>query len=626
MTAYSDIRGYRVKYLASDPTLNTSTEGQVWYNSTEGVLKSLVQIKAFSAGGNMSNVRSYSGGVGTQTDMLAISGQGPTMTTATEEYSGYTWAAGGAVSSARRALYSFGTPTAAVIAGGDYVGSPGGPLSTATEEYDGSAWTGGGTLVSQGSFGASAGTLTAGLAFGGYNATQTASSTVTVSYDGTSWTALSSPASDTNNARNFTMGGGGTQTAAIFSGGFSNPTVINGYFTESWDGSTWTNENNMGTARYGNGFLGTQASGLYAGGATRTPGTTLVGVTEEWDGSNWSTSSASLATARVGSATSKGGSLNAATIAGGGTPYTAATEEYNSNINAITPAAWASLTNFPDSRQYSAGGGTPNSTIVFGGSTGPGLPGFVNTGAEYDGSAWSAMGNYPISVVGVAGVGPITAGLGAGGYQSTAANVATSAEYNGSAWSGGNNANTTGQGAKMTGVQTAALMGNRSGGPNSNESYDGTSWTNTNPTLVSGSAGSLMAGTQTAALMYGAESPPETRTESWDGTSWTSLNPLNTGRRQGSYGGTQTAAILGGGDLRPSGGVTAQTELWNGTSWVTSANMGTARFYQVGGTSTGPSGVTSNIAATGAAPANSNATEEFTGGTEVVTASTLTTS
>jgi hypothetical protein len=48
MTTYSDIRGYRVKYLASDPTLNTSTEGQVWYNSTSGTLKSLVQIKAWS--------------------------------------------------------------------------------------------------------------------------------------------------------------------------------------------------------------------------------------------------------------------------------------------------------------------------------------------------------------------------------------------------------------------------------------------------------------------------------------------------------------------------------------------------------------------------------------------------
>jgi hypothetical protein len=49
MTEYSGIRGTRVKYLSSDPTLNTSTEGQVWYNSTEGTLKSLVQIKAWSS-------------------------------------------------------------------------------------------------------------------------------------------------------------------------------------------------------------------------------------------------------------------------------------------------------------------------------------------------------------------------------------------------------------------------------------------------------------------------------------------------------------------------------------------------------------------------------------------------
>ena len=39
MAGYNEIRGTRVKYLSSDPTLNTSTEGQVWYNSTTGTLK-----------------------------------------------------------------------------------------------------------------------------------------------------------------------------------------------------------------------------------------------------------------------------------------------------------------------------------------------------------------------------------------------------------------------------------------------------------------------------------------------------------------------------------------------------------------------------------------------------------
>jgi hypothetical protein len=57
MSEYSGIRGTRVKYLASDPTLNTSTEGQVWYNSTSGTLKSLVQIKAWSSGGSLNTGR-----------------------------------------------------------------------------------------------------------------------------------------------------------------------------------------------------------------------------------------------------------------------------------------------------------------------------------------------------------------------------------------------------------------------------------------------------------------------------------------------------------------------------------------------------------------------------------------
>jgi hypothetical protein len=55
MSEYSGIRGTRVKYLSSDPTLNTSTEGQVWYNSTSGTLKSLVQIKAWSSAGSLCN-------------------------------------------------------------------------------------------------------------------------------------------------------------------------------------------------------------------------------------------------------------------------------------------------------------------------------------------------------------------------------------------------------------------------------------------------------------------------------------------------------------------------------------------------------------------------------------------
>src|SRR5210317_2156745 len=103
MTEYSGIRGTRVKYLSSDPTLNTSTEGQVWYNSTEGTLKSLVQIKAWSSGGNLSNSIRNLGGAGTQTAALAIAGNvGPTTyEDATEEYNGFNWNSGGNLNTAR---------------------------------------------------------------------------------------------------------------------------------------------------------------------------------------------------------------------------------------------------------------------------------------------------------------------------------------------------------------------------------------------------------------------------------------------------------------------------------------------------------------------------------------------
>jgi len=170
-------------------------------------------------------------------------------------------------------------------------------------------------------------------------------------------------------------------------------------------------------------------------------------------------------------------------------------------------------------------------------------------------------------------------------------------------------------------------MGNRSGDNDGHEQYDGTNWTVAANTPVSGGGGSMMAGTQTALLMYGGEQPGvRNRTEEWNGSSWTSGNNMSLDRRLGSHGGTQTYAIAGGGDSNP--GIFGNTELWDGTSWASSASMGTARFYQVGGTSVGSGGVTSNIAATGrtSGSTQSNNCEEFTGGTSVITASTLTTS
>ena len=89
MSDYESITGKRVKFLTSDPTLSSSYEGQVWYNSTTGVNKSLVQVKAWSSGGNLGTSRRYISGCGTQTSALAL-GQGSTPTA--EEFTGETTA------------------------------------------------------------------------------------------------------------------------------------------------------------------------------------------------------------------------------------------------------------------------------------------------------------------------------------------------------------------------------------------------------------------------------------------------------------------------------------------------------------------------------------------------------
>ena len=73
-----------------------------------------------------------------------------------------------------------------------------------------------------------------------------------------------------NEAKGISEGAAGTQTAAlIFGGGDPNPTPpLN---TESYDGSTWTELNNMNTAKMYPGGDGTQTSAIAASGAVGPP-------------------------------------------------------------------------------------------------------------------------------------------------------------------------------------------------------------------------------------------------------------------------------------------------------------------------------------------------------------------
>jgi hypothetical protein len=129
-------------------------------------LRSLVQIKAWSAARKYGTARyelRRSRNSNCRTCFWRI--HNSKKSKATEEYSGYIWAAGGNLNTARNGISGAGTQTAGLAFGG-YT-TPG-VVSNATEEYDGSTWTNGGNRNNtvRGQL-AGCGTQTSSLAFGG---------------------------------------------------------------------------------------------------------------------------------------------------------------------------------------------------------------------------------------------------------------------------------------------------------------------------------------------------------------------------------------------------------------------------------------------------------------------------
>ena len=120
----------------------------------------------------------------------------------------------------------------------------------------------------------SAGVSTAAIGFGGFNPGQQGEAK-TESWNGTNWTEVN----DLNVGRN-DMGGCGTQTDAL---GFGGVTPAGQFAnTEEWSGTSWTETSNLSTARNDMAnVLGASALGLCAGGG---PSTTAA--TEEWSRSS----------------------------------------------------------------------------------------------------------------------------------------------------------------------------------------------------------------------------------------------------------------------------------------------------------------------------------------------------
>ena len=635
MSDYQDIRGTRVKYLSSDPTLESSYEGQVWYNSTTGVNKTLIEVKAFTSAGILTKGRYELGGVGTQTAGLAFGGNravtSPTgLQTDTEEFNGTGWTNGGSLPAAK-ATQGFGIQTAAVACGGTIAPNP--TAGTTTEEYNGSSWTSGGALnTATTGQAASTGLESAGLRAGGGSSPSARLSAVE-EYNGSAWTSVTSLP-----AERFEFQGTGPQTASFFTGGSTSVTTETDD-TFNYDGTNWTSGPTMPFGLRKHGVSGNSSTANLSFGGEQAPGGRNLSVL--FDGSSFS-ADATLGTGR--NALGGFGAAKAAVACGGNNAPSyelTATEEYNSSINEITVGAWASGGNLLYPRSSMAGGGTQTAAIEGSGSqnnpdTSP------TTSSEYDGSSWTAGNTTPANFRGNNSATGTQTAVITGGLNN-ASNTETF-EYNGSSWTAGGDIGTGRYKGGCFGTQTAAAFcGGRVSPPTLNnvEEYNGSSWTAvTAMPFATRQVGA--GGTQTAGIIHGGfqgpTSPPLSPTNSisrgkltleYDGSSWTTGGSSNTGRDTSASSGIQTLLNVACGNTDASNNSNT-TENYNGTSWVTGPNTSIGRADRASASSrTSAVGTACLIfggTPSGGSPEDSNNTEEFTAETTAIASKTLTTS
>jgi len=414
----------------------------------------------WSEGSEMGTARSLLGGAGTQNAALAIGGKEPGYSALTEEYGGTSWSAGTALPSARACLAAVGTQNATIVFGGNVDGST---ILNTTVEYDGSAWAARGNLITAVQKHNSAGSNEAGLSFGGgpvakcteeYQAASITSASfgklvadtlkigdisgLTNTYYGEgvvsssaqmdtavkgafnkgfeytgeirtakgAWSVGASPA----NGR-YATGAVGVQTAMLAGGGAypgTNPAGSPNYashgLSEEYNGSAWSETNDMITGRQGTAPMGTQNAALLATGDNNV-------ATEEYDGTSYATGgSVNKGRIRPGGA----GTQNAGLAAGGYSPNGATqlgcTELYDG-------ASWSNTTTLIAAGGMLQGGGSQNASIMIGRyhSNVPANQG-LNLTELWNGTSWSeASDQVGILVYSFGGGGTVNAATKAGG-------------------------------------------------------------------------------------------------------------------------------------------------------------------------------------------------------------------
>ena len=455
---------------------------------------------------NMNTTGRDRSGAGISTAALGMNSYvvGSQGVTNVEEYNGSSWTAITASGSARYEGMGFGVVTAAISCGGR---KPPTNNLTSAEEYNGSSWTAIAALPQQTHKGQGGGTTTVGCVFGGvgspyYPATPYLNNKV--DYDGSTWAI--SPAT-MSNPRAYFGGDAATSSDIYAAGGQPSPFTAN---TEEFTttiyspiAAIWASGGALNTARNGMGTSGTQTAGLAAGGNT---GPTKINNSEEYDGTSW-TEGNNLNSAR-GELAAAGNSTQTASLVFGGTSSSApdnpgitnASEEYNGT-------SWSSGNNMNYSARNLGGFGIQTSAVAAGGL----IPTYLATTGEYDGTNWTAGTSLPSGLQdnqGMTGASQ-TSGLVAGGEGTPGAATSATLEYDGTTWTAGGNLAATVYGNAAAGIQTAALSFGGNSDKTATEGYDGTSWSS-RPSLATGRNRLGGTGTNAAAIAVGGLTTPGT--------------------------------------------------------------------------------------------------------------------
>jgi hypothetical protein len=283
---------------------------------------------------------------------------------------------------------------------------------------------------------------------------------------------------------------------------------------------------------------------------------------------------------------------------------------------ATTSGTWATSPNLNAISRAGGAAGIKTAALTFGAT---GTPGSAPTliSQSWNDTVWTTTPSLPRGGDYTSGFGTQTSAVSAGDGRPVGANYSNI--WNGTSWTATGNTTQYGYAGVGLGIQTAGMLASRSdGGPqNYVELFNGSTWSDNPADLNTARSNAMASGTQTTALIFGGDGS-STATESYNGTSWTTLSPLNTGRSEGGGSGTQTDSICYGGYAAPS--PTGATELWNGTSWTNNpTGMNVARTAL-----NNTLGLASSSLAVGSGPANISVEAWVGAGTAVTNTVTAT--